>query len=195
MNVTPEEVAPPAVAETPAATAPGLRLHLLALGLALLGGVFGILGALVQELQVLGGGLLGVFIGAPIIEEALKPAGIYLLLLRWPQALAGRWHIAALTGLSGLCFGLIESLIYVEVYNPDGGSDFVLFRFTVTPLLHTLASTLVGLGLSRAVIDWAAGRTRLPRSTRNFYFAGAGLHALYNTTAVILVLAGVIEFD
>jgi len=168
-------------------------LNLLALFMALLGGLLGIAGAFMQEL--INGGLLVVFIGAPVIEEALKPAGIYLLLLRWPQALLGRVHTAVLTGISGLCFGLIESLVYVKVYFPDEGSDFVLFRFTVPVAMHFICSFIVGLGLSRALIDWAAGRSKLEKSTRNFYLGGVAIHAIYNTSAVILSVAGVIEFD
>jgi hypothetical protein len=83
----------------------------------------------------------------------------------------------------------------VTVYFPDEGSEFVLYRFTVTPTMHVIASFVVGLGLSRTVIDWAAGRAPFPRRTRTFYIAGAAFHALYNLTAVILVLVGVLDFD
>ena len=165
-------------------------LQLFAVFVAVLGCVIAIPGVILQEIQASGS-----IIAAPVIEEALKPAGVYILLLRWPQALRGRLHIAVLAAIAGLTFGLIESLIYVTIYFPDEGSDFVLFRFTVTPMLHVVASFIVGLGLSRTIIDWAAGRAPFPRRTRNFYFAGAGLHAVYNLTAVILALAGVLEFD
>jgi len=125
----------------------------------------------------------------------MKPAGIYILLLRWPQALLGRLHTALLAALAGLTFGLIESFIYVKVYSPDEGSDYVLFRFTVPVLMHTVASFIVGYGLSRTVIDWAAGRAPFPKLTRNFYFAAVALHVVYNTVAVILSLTGVLDFD
>src|SRR6266540_5970070 len=65
-----------------------LRWQLFAVGVALLGGAFGVIGAFLQELRA-GGGIFLAFTGAPIIEEALKPAGVYLLLLRWPGAIAG----------------------------------------------------------------------------------------------------------
>ncbi len=181
----------PIVGSSPVVVARRLRYDLLALFLAIVGGGLGIVGAFVQEFQA---GLL-IFIGAPIIEEALKPAGIYILLIRWPQALRGRLHTAVLAGISGLSFGLIESLVYITIYYPEGGSDFVLFRFTVTPALHFVASFLFGLGLSRALVDWAAGRARLPKSTRNWYVAAVALHAVYNTAAVILAVTGLIDFD
>jgi len=191
-------------------TAEAYELHLAALGVkapgagrrswwlqpfailvAVVGCVVGIPAVIFQELQA----AFGPFVAAPVIEEAMKPAGIYILMLRWPQALLGRLHTALLAALAGLTFGLIESFIYVKVYFPDEGSDFVLFRFTVPVLMHTVASFIVGYGLSRTVIDWAAGRAAFPKVTRNFYFAAVALHAIYNTVAVILSLTGVLEFD
>jgi len=167
---------------------------LIALILAVAGGFMGIVGALITELQTDPVGIILLIFGAPVVEEALKPSGIFLLLVRWPMALRGRLHTAALCGLSGLVFGLVESLIYVEVYNPDGGDNFVLFRFTVTPALHIIASFMVGLGLSRATHAWAVGRQPLPRATRNWFMAGAGLHAAYNTLAIVLSVLGVLDF-
>jgi RsiW-degrading membrane proteinase PrsW (M82 family) len=168
-------------------------LDVIAITLALVGGVLGIGGAIIQELQA--DGFLAAFIAAPIIEEGMKPAGIYILLTRWPQAARSQLHVASLTALSGVCFGLIESLVYVTLYFPEQGNDYVLFRFTIPVAMHAVASFVVGLGLSRAVIDWAAGRQRLPKPARNFYLAGVGLHAVYNTLAVILGIAGVFAFE
>ena len=176
-------------AEAPAGPV-SLPWHVFAVIVAVVGCVIAIPGVIFQELQAAGS-----IIAAPVIEEAMKPAGVYLLMLRWPRALLGRLHIAVLAAIAGLTFGLIESWIYVTIYFPDEGSDYVLFRFTVPVTLHVVASFIVGLGLSRTIIDWAAGRAPFPRRTRNFYFAGAGLHALYNLTAVILALSGVLEFD
>jgi RsiW-degrading membrane proteinase PrsW (M82 family) len=171
---------------------PSLGQHALAIVVAVIGCVLAIPAIVLQELQA---GGLGIFIGAPVIEEALKPAGIYILMLRWPRALHGRLHTAMLAALAGLTFGLIESFIYVELYFPEYGSDYALFRFTVPVLMHVLASSIVGYGLSRSIIDWAAGRTLFPKVTRNFYFAAVALHAIYNTSAVILEVTGVVDFD
>jgi hypothetical protein len=179
---------PPAA---PVATRSRLVLDIIAVTLAVVGGVFGIIGGVFQELQA------GVFaiLAAPIIEEALKPAGIYILLARRPQALRGQLHTAALTALSGLCFAIIEAVVYVTLYFPEGGDDFVLFRFTVPLSMHVIASFIVGLGLSRAVIDWASKGGRFPKRTRNFFLAGMTLHMVYNIAAVALSVAGVLEFE
>jgi RsiW-degrading membrane proteinase PrsW (M82 family) len=167
--------------------------HLLVFCIAVVGGFFGILGAFLTEFQA-GGSLLLVVLGAPVIEEALKPTGVLLLVLLWPSMLRSRMHIAFLSACAGLVFGLIESGVYVAVYYPEGSASFVLYRFTVTPAMHTTASFLVGLGINRGLADWANGLGPMPKSTRNFYFAGVALHALYNTTAVILTLTGVVDF-
>jgi hypothetical protein len=176
----------------PVTTRPSFALDVLAIAIALLGGAFGVFGAFVQEFQA-GGGILLAFAGAPIIEEALKPAGIYLLLARWPQALRGQLHTAMLTALAGVTFGLIESVIYVTLYYPEGGDGYVLFRFTIPVGLHAIASLVVGLGLSRSLIDWANGQVPLPKSARNFYIAGVLIHAIYNTSAVVVGYPGAFD--
>ena len=184
----------PPLPARPKTAAGMIALQLLALTLAILGGALGIVGAISQELRA-GGGVMLAFAAAPLIEEALKPAGIYVLLIRWPQALLGRFHTAVLTAISGLCFGLIESYVYVNVYNPEGDAHYRLFRYTVPVAMHVIASFVVGLGLDRSVIDWAAGRSRLSKRTRNCYIAGVLMHITYNVTAVILTLVGVLNFN
>lgn len=189
---------PAALGYAPAETAavPSLRAalgllagHLVAVCFALLGGVLGILGAFIQEFRS-GGFILLPFLGAPIIEELMKPAGVYLLLARWPRLLKGRLHVALLTALGGLSFGVIEALVYIFVYVPDPPQWFVTYRFAVGVPLHTAASFLVGLGLSRDLIEWAAGRARFPRAALWFIGAGIALHAVFNTTVTALGFAG-----
>jgi RsiW-degrading membrane proteinase PrsW (M82 family) len=174
-------------------TRPGIGMHVFAVLVAMIGSLLGIIGVIFEELRA--NLLLGPFVAAPIIEEALKPAGVLLLLLRWPHALVGRLHAALLAALGGLCFALVESYVYVTWYFPDEGPDYVLFRFTVPVLMHTLASFLVGLGLTRGVIDWAAGRAPFPKRTRNYYFAAVALHAIYNVAVAILAITGELRFD
>jgi len=173
---------------------PSLFLWPLAIVLALLGGVFGIFGAFVSELRA-GGGVLIIVLGAPIIEEAIKPSGVYLLLWRWPLFIAGRWRIAFLAALGGLAFGLIESLVYVTVYAPDAPSWFLPYRFSVPLALHAATSFMFGLGINRHLLDWAAGRRPLPQTSRNFFLAAISIHALYNLIAVVLGLSGILDFD
>jgi RsiW-degrading membrane proteinase PrsW (M82 family) len=181
-------------APSPSGPAPAYQ-YLLALLMAVIGGALGIIGAIFQEAQTTTTFLLLPFLGAPIIEEALKPSGLYLALLWWPRALNNQLFTAILCSISGLVFGVIESLVYVTVYVEDPSDGFILYRFTVTLALHAVASFVVGLGINRRILDWAAGRSKLPKPSRNFYIAGVLIHAAYNTTAVILSIAGVLDFD
>lgn len=186
--------APADAAEIPPVRAPAYQYAGSVL-LAVIGGFLGIIGALVQEIQSTTTYILLPFLGAPIIEEALKPSGIYLALVWWPRALKSQLFTAVLCALSGLVFGVIESFVYVTLYVEDPSDEFIVFRFSVPLGLHAACSYLVGLGLNQRVIDWAAGRSKLPKSSRNLYIAAVALHAAYNTIAVILSVSGVIDFD
>ena len=170
----------------------GVAGHFLALSLALLGGILGILGAAIQEIRS-GGLLLLPFIGAPIIEELLKPTGVYILLVRWPRLLRGQLYTALLAALSGLAFGVVEAVVYVNVYVSDPPDWFVTYRFTLPLLVHATASFIVGLGISQGLLSWARGGSPLPRATRNFYLAAIALHATFNIVATALVIASVFE--
>lgn len=166
--------------------------HFLAISLAVVGGVLGILGAVVQEVSA-GGFLLLPFLGAPIIEELLKPAGVYILLVRWPRLLRGKLHTAFLAALAGLSFGVIEALVYVNVYVSDPPDWFVTYRFTLPLLLHLTASFIAGLGINQGLLAWVRGGSSLPRATRNFYIAAIALHAAFNIVATALALSGVLD--
>ena len=179
-----EALAPPA----------GLRYHLLAVAFALMGGALGILGALVAEVRS-SVPLLAVFIGAPIVEETTKPIGIYLFMLRWPAFLRNQLYIAFLVALSGLCFGLLESTVYVTLYVSDPSRAFFVYRFTVTILVHVVASFTAGLGVNAGLIAWAKGEGPFPRASRWAFGAAIALHALYNTTAAVLSVTGVLDFE
>jgi RsiW-degrading membrane proteinase PrsW (M82 family) len=193
------EVEPTAAAVEPAqAPVPsaGIGLQLVVLIVAVLGGFLGILGSLVSEIQR-GGGfvILPIIIAAPMIEEAMKPAGVYIALIKWPYVLRNQLHIAVLCALSGLVFGLIESWVYVNVYVEDGSDAFVRFRYTVPVAMHVICSFVYGLGLNRSIIDWASGHGKVARSTRHAYISAAVIHGTYNLMAIILSVAGVLDFD
>ena len=166
------------------------RHYLFAVVVAAIGGVLGIIGAVVQEAQA-GAWLLLPIVGAPVIVEAMKPSGVYISLLRWPSALSNRLFTACLAGIGGLVFGLIEAVVYVEVWVSDPPDWFVTYRFTAPLAMHTGASFVFGLGIGSGLIDWAAGRGGLPKRTRNFYIAAVLIHAIFNTVAVALALADV----
>jgi len=173
---------------------PALRHYALALALAILGGLLGLVGAFFEEVRA-GGLVLLPIVGAPIIEEVLKPSGIYLLLSRWAYVVRNQVQIAALTAISGLTFGLLESLVYVTVYHRHHSGAFVVYRFTVTVLLHATSSFIAGLGINRRLFDWANGKAPFPKASRNAFVAAILLHGAYNTVVIALSIAGVLDFS
>jgi len=186
----------PAAGAAPEPAAPaddrqrGARHHLLVLAFALAGGVLGVLGAVFEEFRA--GGFA--FLAAGVIEEALKPSGVYVVLVKWPWALRGRVYTASMTALSGLVFGVVEALVYVLVYFPDKGSGFVLYRFTVPLAVHAGCSFTFGLGIDRRLVDWANGVAPFPSGSLRFIVAAMALHAGFNLVALVLQLSGVVDF-
>jgi len=84
--------------------------------LALAGGVFGILGAFYNE--ILHGSVLVAFVGAPIIEEVLKPPVSTFLLANGAQPSEPvLYRISG--GARRNCFCLIENLVYLNIYISD----------------------------------------------------------------------------
>jgi RsiW-degrading membrane proteinase PrsW (M82 family) len=183
--------APAAVAAAEPRREPTAGEHALAISMALIGGVLGIFGAVVNEVQA--GGL--VFLAAGIIEEALKPSGIYVVLLRWPHILYDRYYTAALSALSGLVFAVIEAAMYILVYFPDAGPDFVLYRLTAPLAMHTGASFIFGMGIHRGIVDWANGMAPFPRDSKRYMLTAMGLHAGFNLVMVALEIGGVLDLD
>jgi RsiW-degrading membrane proteinase PrsW (M82 family) len=113
--------------------------------------------------------------------------------------LRSRLYTASLAALSGLVFALIEACVYVFVYadmlDIEDMRAFTAYRFSVPLVMHTVASFIFGLGISRGVIDWANGVGRFPRDSRNFFIAAMVLHAGFNLVVVSLEISGVIGFD
>ena len=160
---------------------------------ALFGGVLGTIGSIFGEIRS-GGLLLLPIVGAPVIEEAFKPIGVYLAFVRWPEALRNRLYVAILCAGAGIVFGLLESTMYVFVYAHDHPDWYPYFRYTAPVAVHAAASFTVGLGLDRGVVDWVNRGAPLPKRTRRFYIAGVTIHAIYNITAIVLALTGVLNF-
>ena len=152
------------------------------------------MGSFFQEVRG-GGGLLLAFVGAPIIEEVLKPAGVYLLLVRWPYVLRSQLYTAGLAALAGLSFGIIESVVFVTLYHPDHTSRFVVYRFTAPLVIHTLASFIVGFGINQRLLASIRGEIPLLEGSRRFFISAILLHALFNVTITVLAVADVLNVE
>ena len=114
----------------------------------------------------------------PLMEELLKPLGLWALrkrLLTPAEGFSGGL-------ICGAGFALIESATMIA--QTGGGADWgqmVLLRIG-TSLLHITASGFVGWGLVSAWRQKKYGRTMLT------ILAAAGVHGLWNTLAILIVL-------
>lgn len=159
------------------------KWRFLAPTIALLGGSVGLVGAFIEE--TLHGGFFGPFIAGPMIEEALKPSGVYLLLARWPRVLHSRLYTAFLAALGGMMFGVLENLIYLDIYFPKHSAGLVLFRYTAGLALHSGCSFIVGFGINRKLIDSVNGNVPFLSVNKLYFIIPMIIHGLYNLAAVL----------
>jgi RsiW-degrading membrane proteinase PrsW (M82 family) len=163
------------------APVPG-RWHLLAPLLALAGGIFGIFGAAYNEF--FHGSLLVSFVGAPIIEEMLKPCGVYVLLAKWSHVLRNRFYTAFLSALGGLSFALIENLVYLNIYVPQHTQALVIWRYTVCVGVHMVCSFIFGFGINRELMASVKGERKFLSSGKRFFIPAMAIHSLYNISTL-----------
>jgi RsiW-degrading membrane proteinase PrsW (M82 family) len=152
--------------------------------LALSGGIFGIFGALLTEVSH--ASILGAYFAAPIIEETLKPSGLYLILAKWPRALRKPLYTAGLAALAGAAFAIIENLVYLNIYIPDPSSQIIIFRYTACLGVHALCSFIFGLGINRSLLDSVRGKTRFLSYGKRYFFSAMAIHSLFNITMTVL---------
>jgi len=156
----------------------------LALVIAAGGGVLGILGAIIQELSQ--GSLLVAFVAAPMIEEVMKPSGVYLLLVRWPQVLTSRIYTAFLAALGGLSFAVVENIIYLQFYFPEHTQTLVVFRYSACLTLHVVCSFIVGFGINQKLLASVRGEIPFLKGNKKFLFVPMIIHSLFNIMAVLV---------
>ncbi|MFC2021390.1 PrsW family glutamic-type intramembrane protease [Chloroflexota bacterium] len=160
-----------------------IKWRLLAFLIAAGGGVLGILGAIIQELSH--ASLLLAFIAAPMIEEVMKPAGVYLLLVRWPEILTSRIFTAFLSALGGLSFAVVENILYLQLYFPEHTQTLAIFRYSAGLSMHVFASFIFGFGINQKLLASVRGETPFLKDNKKFFFIPMILHSLFNITVVL----------
>ena len=158
-------------------------------GVALTAGALAVVGALVQGVGY--GGVVGIVLTGPIVEEVTKSAAALWVIERRPFLFRSPVQIMLCAVASGLAFAAIENLIYLNVYIVDPSPGIVWWRWTICTALHVTCTTIVGIGLVRL---WQRARThlRLPslHEALPWLIAGIALHGLYNAGAVVLEVSG-----
>ncbi len=160
------------------------KWRLFAFVIAAGGGVLGILGAIIQELSQ--GSLLVAFIAAPMIEEVMKPCGVYLLLVRWPQVLTSRLYTASLAAVGGLSFAVVENIIYLQFYFPEHTQTLVVFRYSAGLTMHVVSSFILGFGINQKLLASVRGEIPLLKGNKRFFIIPMILHSLFNIMAVLV---------
>jgi len=117
---------------------------------------------------------------APFVEEASKGLGVFRARRAMTELEDGLVYGAAV----GLGFAATENLIYESnAYLTDGTTAFVataIVRSLSSALLHAGASSVMGLGVARAVLK---GRSSFPH-----YLGAVLMHALFNLGASLGIL-------
>ncbi len=163
-------------------------------GVVLLAGPFGILGALsaVTAQFTLFGVLAVVFLG-PAVEEITKAIGPVVLVERYPWLVPASWVIPVMTVAGGLGFAVIENWIYLNVYIPDPTPEIIRWRWIFGPLVHGVSSLLVGIGLRASWLhSTRTGSVPSLRVGQGWVVAGITFHGAYNLAALILEATDVI---
>ena len=126
---------------------------------------------------VLAAGLIFISGLVPLMEELLKPLGVWFLAGRRLTPAAG----FSAGVLSGGMFALLESLGYLASASADGFIVFALAR-TGTVLLHITTAGLVGWGLGSAVSEGRYLRLGLA------YLGAVLLHGVWNAAGILPAL-------
>ncbi len=157
------------------------------------GGILGILGAAIQEMTQ--GWLLAAFAAAPMIEEVMKPTGVYLLLVRWPTLLTSRLYTASLAAVGGLVFAVIENIVYLNIYFPEHTQDLVLFRYSAGLPLHVVCSFILGFGINQKLLASIRGEIPFLQGNRKYFITAMVIHSLFNITVTVLAALGVLNVE
>jgi hypothetical protein len=161
-------------------------------------GPFGIFGALFSGTSgsLSAAGLVAVCIVGPITEEVAKIAATMWVVEKRPYLFKSIWQILVAAAAGGLFFGVIENLIYLNIYIPGASPQLARWRWLVCTGLHLNCSFVAGVGLAR-VWDHAMRNRLPPQLGRGMpYFATAMLgHGLYNLTVSLGDVFGWLDFE
>lgn len=160
------------------------------LGVAVVGGIFAIVGTLVQQ-SMSAGQIMAVTVVGPTIEEVMKIAlPLWLVEKRpWLYQNAGQILICAMA--SGLVFAAVENVLYLKVYINNPSAGLIQWRWTICVLLHSGCSTVAGIGAWKI---WSRfqkeGRAPVLADGAPWIVAAIVLHGLYNGTVTLLQFGG-----
>ena len=164
--------------------------------LVLCGGPFAILATLATSVtDGMTGGVIYLVVIGPAIEEMMKIGAALLVLENRPWLFRNGLQTVIAATAAGLLFAVVENLIYIHLYNPEGTESFRLWRWTVCTALHTGTSTIAGLGLLRMWNQAVAPALANPEiefkrpqalDAYPYILTAVVIHGAYNAFAVVM---------
>ncbi|GAA2863714.1 PrsW family intramembrane metalloprotease [Streptosporangium fragile] len=123
---------------------------------------------------------------APMVEEAAKGAALLWLLWRCRHEIDGPTDGIVYASMVALGFAAVENVLYYSAaFNVAGTAATVatfVMRGVLTPLLHPLATSMIGLGVAYAVTTRGRGRfLAVPLG----YAGAVVLHGMWNGAAAL----------
>jgi RsiW-degrading membrane proteinase PrsW (M82 family) len=135
-------------------------------------------------------GVLNLTVFGPATEEIMKVAGLLWIVEKQPFRFTSRLQILLCACAGGLAFGVIENLIYLNIYIENPPDSLVYWRWTVCTALHGGCSIVAGLGIMRVwkITMVKREKPRLAHATPYLVTAFV-LHAAYNSFCLLLSIA------
>jgi len=159
-------------------------------GVAVFGGLFAVVGTLVQQ-SMSGGQIVAVTVVGPTIEEIMKIVLPLWLVEKRPWLYRNGGQILICAMASGLMFAAVENVLYLKVYINNPSAGLIQWRWTICVLLHSGCSTVAGIGVWKI---WSRfqkeGRAPVLADGGAWIFAAIVLHGLYNGTVTLLQFGG-----
>ncbi len=140
---------------------------------------------------------LNVAVIGPVMEELLKVGAALMVLERRPFLFRRPSQLFVATLGSALMFAIIENILYIFFYLPEGSAEFIYWRWTVCTSLHVGATAVATLGLVRMwratqpSVDGARDYSR-PSVVHGagFFAAAIVIHGVYNSAVLFAGLIG-----
>jgi hypothetical protein len=163
--------------------------------IALAAGPWGVFGAIFGGMQGGGGGFAAYTIIGPVTEEIMKIAAALWVIERKPYLFKSMLQIFLCAAAGGAAFGVIENVIYLNLYTSNPSPEYAFWRWTVCTSLHVNCSFIAGVGLVRIWYNAMRMRHRpqLGLGLPWFVLAMAG-HGMYNGLVIVAERAGWLKF-
>ncbi|MEM7313250.1 MAG: PrsW family glutamic-type intramembrane protease, partial [Planctomycetota bacterium] len=125
----------------------------------------------------------------PLVEEVMKAAATLWAAEKRPFFFKSSTQILICMAFSGLCFAVIENILYLNFYIPNPANWTIIWRWTVCVALHTGCTLITGVGISKMWRHAMTTRTRprLPVAAP-YMFAAFVVHGVYNFLALFMEL-------